>query len=381
MMFLWIFTYSLTLLLFSSLFGCTSSLVKSPDSLDIKLPEELYFTSIQQLTHGGINTKAHWSEDLQLLSFQHRELGIGSTPPLCNQIYTLKKDGSEMRKISTDPGNERDPFFLPKNKKQHQRIGFTSSAPSSIYCPPSHELGNHLNWVNLALATYPSYLFGVHSDGTDRLPLEPGAPKAYNSEAATCQDGSIVFTSNRNGDLHLYRAQLDSLGTFTEAQQVTQDFGYHGNPSFSFDCKQLVWTAYQPRKGRETVQYHKGLLQNLIHPLTLEIWIEETRGTPAYPVTHLGALSLSPTFTPDGKKILFASNLRNPKKLDFDLYLVNRNGTGLKQITHSHTSDNFPQFSPDGKFLVFSSRRNAKLPNEMNLFIAKWEDPTHSDQK
>ena len=47
-------------------------------------------------------------------------------------------------------------------------------------------------------------------------------------------------------------------------------------------------------------------------------------------------------------------------------------GTGLEQVTYNETFDGFPMFSPDGKKLVFASNRNAKARGETNVFIADW---------
>ena len=42
------------------------------------------------------------------------------------------------------------------------------------------------------------------------------------------------------------------------------------------------------------------------------------------------------------------------------------------QVTTSPEFDAFPMFSPDGKRLVFASNRNAAKPGETNIFIADW---------
>jgi TolB protein len=44
----------------------------------------------------------------------------------------------------------------------------------------------------------------------------------------------------------------------------------------------------------------------------------------------------------------------------------------LERITLSEAFDGFPMFSPDGKKLVFASNRNAKSQGETNVFIADW---------
>ena len=66
-------------------------------------------------------------------------------------------------------------------------------------------------------------------------------------------------------------------------------------------------------------------------------------------VTKLGGANFAPSWHPDGKRLIFASNIHDPKGRNFDLYLVNVDGTGLERVTFNETFDGFPMFSPDGK--------------------------------
>jgi len=72
--------------------------------------------------------------------------------------------------------------------------------------------------------------------------------------------------------------------------------------------------------------------------------------------------------------MVFASNQPDPRSRNFDLYLVHLDGTGLERVTTSAEFDAFPMFSPDGKRLVFASNRHAARPGETNIFIADWVD-------
>jgi len=92
-------------------------------------------------------------------------------------------------------------------------------------------------------------------------------------------------------------------------------------------------------------------------------------------VTNLAGGSFAPYFTPDGKRILFASNHTNPRGRNFDLYLINLDGTGLTQVTRHGDFDSFPMFSPDGKKLVFASNRYGAVAGETNIFVADWVEP------
>ena len=57
---------------------------------------------------------------------------------------------------------------------------------------------------------------------------------------------------------------------------------------------------------------------------------------------------------------------------NFELWLINSDGSNLERVTYSDGFDGFPMFSPDGKKLVWASNRNATAPHETNIFIADW---------
>jgi Tol biopolymer transport system component len=89
-------------------------------------------------------------------------------------------------------------------------------------------------------------------------------------------------------------------------------------------------------------------------------------------ITHLGGANFGPSWTPDGKRIVFASNYKNPRSGNFDVFLVDPDGRNLEQITFDETFDGFPMFSPDGKKLVWASNRNAEA-GVTNVFVADWQ--------
>ena len=43
-------------------------------------------------------------------------------------------------------------------------------------------------------------------------------------------------------------------------------------------------------------------------------------------------------------------------------------------MTFNNTFDGFPMFSPDGRRLVFASNRNASREGDTNIFIADWKE-------
>jgi len=105
----------------------------------------------------------------------------------------------------------------------------------------------------------------------------------------------------------------------------------------------------------------------------MEIVVGNADGGGARAITNFGCASFAPTFTPDGKRILFSSNMHKCDSRYFELFTINVDGTGLEQVTDFGGFTSFPEFSPDGKTLVFCSDRGAKGRYEFNIFTAKWK--------
>ncbi|MGD0435130.1 MAG: hypothetical protein ABSB86_01600 [Bryobacteraceae bacterium] len=55
------------------------------------------------------------------------------------------------------------------------------------------------------------------------------------------------------------------------------------------------------------------------------------------------------------------------------MFLVNTDGSDLEQITDFGGFTAFPEFSPDGKKIVFASDKDAKKRYEFNIFTADWK--------
>ena len=145
-------------------------------------------------------------------------------------------------------------------------------------------------------------------------------------------------------------------------------------PTSTCGRKQIVYRAHHPQTDKEKGEYQALLKDHLIRPSTLEIWVMNADGSNKRQITRNGKANFAPYFFPDGKRIIFSSNMEDPKGRDFDLYKINIDGSGLERITYNDTFDGFPMFSPDGKRLVFASNRNAQARGETNVFIADWVD-------
>ena len=175
-------------------------------------------------------------------------------------------------------------------------------------------------------------------------------------------------TSLASGDLDLWTMKTDG----SHKKQITKKVGYDGGAVFSRDGRKLVWRANYPKTPEDMARYKSLLADNTTAPMKMEIVVADAGGSHARTITDFGCASFAPTFTPDGKKILFASNKHACDTRRFDLYMMNLDGSGLEQVTDFGGFTSFPEFSPDGKTLVFCSDRDAKERYEFNIFTADW---------
>ena len=168
------------------------------------------------------------------------------------------------------------------------------------------------------LYDYDIYVSDRDGGNVRRLTDTPG----YDAEATLSPDGTrIVFTSVRDGDLDLYSMALDG----SDVKRLTHTPGYDGGAFFSPDGKRIVYRAHHP-EGEELASFRRLLGEGRVHPTRLEIWVMGADGGNARQITDNGAANFAPYFHPDGKRILFASNVHDPKGRDFDLYLIGIDG-------------------------------------------------------
>lgn len=315
---------------------------------------EVHLTNIKQLTFGGENAEAYFSLDGKEIIFQSTR-----DPYKCDQIFTMNADGSNTKMVSTGRGRVTCGYFTPDKS----RIIYASTHLGSVDCPMPPNMSEGYVW-----AIYPTYdIFSANRDGSDirRITTTDG----YDAEGTISTDGKkIVFTSTRNGDLDLYEMNIDGTGV----RQLTNEIGYDGGAWHSQDGQYIVWRANRPGTPAEMERYKSLLSRNLVMPSRMELMIMKSDGSDKKQLTSNGGANFAPYFHPNGRQIIFASNLHNPRGGNFDLFMINRDGTDLQQITFDQSFDGFPMFNADGTKIIWESNRNAKTMGETNVFIADW---------
>ena len=335
--------------------ACASDPFAGPPAVDRpSSPDEPHLRNFRQLTFGGDNAEAYWSWGQDRIVFQMR--GRKGVPE--DQIFAMRVNGADETLVSTGRGRTTCAYFLPGDRE--------------IVYASTHHLGDEAPEAPPATPgkyTWPLFDYDIYradADGGNLRPLTRSP--SYDAAPPVGPDGTIVFTSARDGDLEIYTMAADG----SDVRRLTHTRGYDGGPFFSPDGTKIVYRANHPDTDEEYAEYKALLDSGRIQPTRMDVWVMDADGSNQRQVTRLPGANWAPYFHPDGERIIFASNHADPRGRNFDLYMINVDGTGLVQITSSPEFDAFPMFSWDGRHLIWCSNRHAENPRDTNVFVAEW---------
>lgn len=167
----------------------------------------------------------------------------------------------------------------------------------------------------------------------------------------------IAFSSNRTGKFEIFTM---SIAGFDVKQVTNNALGQQGEPSVENEIN--ASPAFSP-DGKDIV-YVSNKNGNK------DIFIASRTGANPINLTKDNtATNIDPVFSPDGNSIVFASTLDsedfpNPNE-DFEIFRMDRDGNNLIRLTFNSVNDTRPSYSPDGRKIVYAS----EMSGETDLFI------------
>lgn len=175
----------------------------------------------------GYDAEASWSPNGQFIAFAsnrhayteplsaEEQARFGQDPSAQMDIYLMRADGSDVRRLTTSPGYDGGPFFSPDGKR--------------------------LVWRRFSPEGAQAEVWTMRIDGTDpkqitKLGAMSWAPYFHPS------GDYLIFTTNRHGfgNFELYIVDTDGR---SEPVRVTYTAGFDGLPVFAPDGQHLSWTS------------------------------------------------------------------------------------------------------------------------------------------
>ncbi len=88
-----------------------------------------------------------------------------------------------------------------------------------------------------------------------------------------------------------------------------------------------------------------------------DIWIASSAGGPARRLTVHPAHDTRPVFSPDGRRIAFASTRYGSA----DVFVMNADGSDIRRLTFSDRAEYPSAFTPDGRFVLYHARKDGEV--------------------
>ena len=329
-----------------------------------KRGEDRFMRDARQLTYEGRRSgECYFSPDGKKLVFMsEREPGN----PFF-QVYVMDLETGDTQRVSSGAGKATCPFFqagtgLLEFASTHLD-GQLETKAKEEYKRREENLPRRGAWDYDE--TYDIFLVQTNGQVEQQLTKAYG----YDAEGAFSPDGKkIVFGSLRDvyplerltaEQRAIHEKQPEYFGEIYimdadggNQTRLTDWPGYDGGPFFTPDGRRIVWRHFS----------EDGLLA--------DVYTMKLDGTDIRRLTEFAAMSWAPFFHPSGEYAIFVSN-----KLGFDnfeLFLVDAEGRHQPvQVTYTDKFDGLPTFSPDGKTIVWTSNHTSSGMSQ--LFTATWD--------
>ena len=173
----------------------------------------------------------------------------------------------------------------------------------------------------------------------------------------------ITFASSKGGSMEIYVMDADG----NNQRRLTNNRDRDLNPSWSPDGKRIAFVSN--RDG-----HFPGNIS------TNEIYVMDADGGNPQNLTNNPRSDNFPSWSPDGKRIVFSARRNGHFRGDFaitsEIYVMDADGKNQRRLTNNRQNDWHPSWSPDGKRIVFSSDRKGNWKNfEIYVMDADGKNP------
>ena len=273
---------------------------------------------------------------------------VRSTGKFKKELFVMDWNGKNKKRISYHNSIVMSPAWSPErdqiaysafviNKKlkkrvialflynfQKNKVRLLSHQSNSVLSSGFFPRGKNM-LVSRGLGKGYTNIFKFNIKNSIFVPLIQGGKRSINVESRIhYKTGRLVFSSDRGGRTAIYTA--DSNGK--NIKKVTHLGNHNSNPDWHPHKREFVFSAWS--QGR------------------MDLFLSSKEGASIRRLTSLKkkngawANSQSPSFSPDGRFVVFSSNVSG----HYQLYILNIKTFSIERITFDRNNYSSPQWSP-----------------------------------
>lgn len=259
--------------------------------------------------------------------------------------------------------DQGEPFFSPDGKRivyestvaGFQQI-FIMNADGSAQTQITHDPVNHdsPSWspdgTKIAFVSDKGgqeAIYIMKPDGTGEERMTDGQHKYIHPNWSADSTKLIFCTDDDLQPPKKNASEIDSLDITTRRLTVLISGGTNTYPSWSPDGKKIVF-------------------RRMLGEMNSEVFVADSDGSNPRNLTTHPAFDGWPSWSPDGSQIVFASN----RRANYQIFVMNADGSGVRLVANTEGRATEPRWSPDGKSIYFTDCKKVDFGSDCEVFAA-----------
>src|SRR5579863_5423632 len=111
--------------------------------------------------------------------------------------------------------------------------------------------------------------------------------------------------------------------------------------------------------------------RRMLGELNSEVFVADRDGSNPRNLTNHPAFDGWPSWSPDGKQLVFASNRRS----NYQIFIMNANGSNVRLVANTEGRATEPRWSPNGKSIYFTDCKAVDCSYDCEIFVTQEGEP------
>lgn len=240
----------------------------------------------------------------------------------------------------SDRDGNSEIYLMDGSSDNVRRLTYNSDMDAGPALSPNGDM-----IVFVSYRDYDKNIYIMKTDGSNQIKITNTSSVGKGWPSWSPDGSKILFSDDKYDELNIYSQTYMMNIDGSNMVKLTENSYTDFCPSWSPDGSKILFSSY-----RDGSFYSDGTF--VLNES--EIYVMDADGGNLVRLTYNNADDQGPSWSPDGRKIIFSSNLDG----NYEIYVMNADGSNQIRLTNIHGDDFQPFWSPDGTQIAFVSNRD-----------------------